>query len=30
MHPVKKEEMTITAPVPGDILWENCISENDK
>ena len=23
MHPVKKQEITITAPLPQDILWEN-------
>ena len=26
IHPVKKQEITIIAPLPEDILWENCIS----
>ena len=26
IHPVKKQEITILAPLPEDILWKNCIS----
>jgi 23S rRNA pseudouridine1911/1915/1917 synthase len=25
IHPVKKEELTITAPLPNDPLWKACI-----